>query len=90
MVMFLLCWELKLGCWLQSIIATLWKTLLENDGVYFDKSDFIFFDVPVNMASMLTSTIHCDFWTPSNFWGSPCIDVVRIYGTIHILQLQGG
>ena len=43
MVMFLLCWELKLGCWLQSIIATLWKTLLENDGVYFDKSDFILF-----------------------------------------------
>ena len=28
------------------------KTWLENDGVYFDKSDF--FNVPINMAFMLT------------------------------------
>ena len=56
-VMFLLCWELMWGCWLQSMVVTPMQTCMNINDAYFGKSE-ISFDVHVRMAF-----IQFNIWT---------------------------
>ena len=83
-VMSLLCWELMWGCWLLSRVVTSMQSLHEHRRCLFRWSDFYFllfiYDVHVEMAFVLTSTVMSFTFGYSNFQGKICIYVVRNMG----------